>query len=233
MGRRSPEPPPGFLDLNGAAKELNVSSFTVRSMVKRGVLVTHFFEQRRRPFFRVADLQEVQLALRDSTDLQEVKALALQALSAARRTEARQAEMHAKLGIDCVVLQRDASSLRMLYDEAQRDIEPGQLCDPNYVRYWGGCFFSMEEVYLELVGKAVGVEEPWRVYLDFARRLAEGLHTQRESGLRLAIEYFTAARRHLTNVAYLHCRRMGSARVGDVVFDGRATAVDELSAILF
>ena len=233
MGRRSPEPPPGFLDKAGATKELDVSPSTLDSLVRRGVLGPHFCEQRRRPFFRISDLHEVALARRDATDLPAVRALALQALSAARRAEARLAEVYAQLGIDHVVLQRDASSLRTLYQEAQQPVSMTQLRDPNWVRYWGSCFFSMDEIYLELVGKAVGAEEPWRVYLDLANHIAEGLRAQCEDGLRLVIQYFTAARRHLANMSYLHCRRMGSARVGDVVFDGRATAVDELSALLF
>jgi hypothetical protein len=159
--------------------------------------------------------------------------MALQALSAARRTETRVDELCAQLGIDHIILQRDESSLRTLLQEAQQDFETARVRDAGWVRYWSSCFFAMDELYLELAETVTGVKDAWKIYLDLANRLAKALVEEQDDGLLLVSRYLASAQRHLVHVSYLHCRRMGSGRVGKVVFDGRASAVDELSALLF
>jgi hypothetical protein len=106
------------------------------------------------------------------------------------------------------------------------------------VRFWGGAFFSMDEVYFELVQRVMGDDEPWKRFMDFASvvtraALGDGAEAVRASEeLRLAYKYFQGGARHLWYIGYMYCRRSYGRRIADVVFDGSHSAVDELMAIL-
>jgi hypothetical protein len=231
MGRRTPDE---FLGREAAAELLECSISTLGHLVRRGALLPHYKAQRKVLFFRKSDVEALKYALSDDApDLREVKALALQALAGVRRTEERLAEIGASLGIDILPLPRDLDSIATMYREAQQNPLQEQLESASWLQYWGSRFFAMDDIYFELVETATGVDEPWKVYLDFSGKILRALVDEKDSSLQLPIRLISSARRHLWHVGYLYCRRSKSRRIADTVFDGSSTAVKELSAILF
>jgi hypothetical protein len=164
--------------------------------------------------------------------------LSLQALSAARRAEERVTSLMTNLGMNAPVLQRDNLSVILLLEELIHPIARAQLTSPNYLRYWGGVFFGMDETYLEAVGILLQADEPWKLFVDFANRLTRSLHKEgaealrRSQELQVAYRYYASARTHLLHVSYLLCRRRHGRRTADEVFGDKPTAVDEIHALL-
>jgi hypothetical protein len=221
---------------------MGVSTRTLLLWARQGLLTPHRIGDRRTVHYRVSDLQLLRRARAEkSTDIWHVKALALQALSAARATELRLLEVFNHLGLNSEPLERDDDSICILYQDAEAGATTAQLLDPTWVRFWGGTFFAMDEVYLELVQRATANDEPWKHFMDFTNTVMrtamqpggsveEALRASEE--LQLAYKYFQGGARHLWYVGYMYCRRSFGKRVADVVFDGSRSAVDELMAIL-
>jgi hypothetical protein len=167
-----------------------------------------------------------------------VRAMSLLALSAARTAEARVTELMTHLGLNAPALPRDAGSVIVLVEDLLRPTQYVLTVSPNYLRYWGGVFFGLDQLYLESVGILLENDEPWKVFCDFANRLTYSLHTEgsealkRSEELQLAAKYLAAAKGHLWHVAYLFCRRVYNGRTADAIFGGRPTAVSELHTLL-
>lgn len=225
--------PDGYITRRAAAKELRVSLSTLERMVRRGTIIQHRFSGHKHQYFLLADLQLLQLTSRErGTDLREVKAIALQALAAARLAERRLDSVYAFLGIDVPPLQRDADSVRGLYKEALQGSQTIQVRDPVWLRYWSCCFFAMDDIYFMLVETVTDESEPWRIFVDFSSEIAQELTEEPEVARSLAGRFFEAARRSLFHAAYVHCRRSSGKAVANAAFRGGVGAVDELVEIL-
>ena len=215
-----------------ALRLLDLTGKGLQALVQRGAIVPKYLPPKNRQFFLRTDVQALLSTRGGSTDMNQVKGLALMALSAARRAEQRLDEVFAHLGLGITPLQRDADAVRKLYEEAKKTPTLSELKDPHFLRYIGGTFFAMDEVYLELVEHVTGDDEPWKVFMDFGNRVTRLLLDEEEPAVFLAGKFFQAGRSHLRHVSYLQCRRMKGRRVAEVVFDGGATAVEELVALL-
>lgn len=230
MGR---QPDEEYVGRAEAAKLLELSLGGLDLLVKRGTLIPQYRTKPRGQFFRLADLQAVRTARGGKdTDFRQVKALALMALSAARRAEARLDEIFAAMGIDVQPLPRDEASVRGLYEEMQQDPTLKDLHTPERLRYWGGCFFGMDEVYLELVTQVTGDDEPWKVFMDFGSRVARLLLEEDVPALYLAAKFFQGGRAHVRYVGYMHCRNRKGQDLAEQVFGENKGAVNELYHLL-
>jgi hypothetical protein len=164
--------------------------------------------------------------------------LALQALSAAKVADARTAALMTQLGLNAPTLPRDPGSMVILLNDMLQPIEYIHISSPEYIRYWGGVLFGMDEVYLDAVGVLLSDREPWRLLTHFANCLTRALHTTaaealaRSETLQLAERYFAAAKRHLWHISYVFCRRVHGRETADGVFGGKPNAVNELYALL-
>ena len=223
-----------YLARRNAEKLLGVSDGTLYHYAKQGLIRPHYFEDHPlRPFYRRSDLLILKRSLGQKTaSLWEVESLALMALSSAQRAERRLETFSANLGLDIVHIGRDEESIRHLRREATKGFDHEELEDANWLRHWGNCFFSMDEIYLELTERLLGIDEPWKLYLDFASDITRELLTGKYEPRPTAAKFFQAGRSHLRHVSYMYCRRVNGRIVAGVVFDGRASAVDELSALL-
>jgi D-serine deaminase-like pyridoxal phosphate-dependent protein len=228
MGRQDLE---DYLTLSAARKHLGVSRSTFARLVRRGLLAP--LRREGKPYFHRVEVQAYKASARGRYALPEVRSLALQALSIARRNEQRLMEVFARLGLEVIPLPRDESSVRALYREAEELLVSEELKENAWVKYWSGCLFSMDETYLELVEFFVANDEPWKVFFDATSKILGALRAENDRGLALVIKRLDAARAHLRYVGYMYCRRVRGVKVANTVFDGRASAVDELSAILF
>ena len=217
------------------AKALDLSLSGLQQLVKRGALIPHYFLDRknRQQFFRVSDIQALKTVggERDG-DIRQVKALALMALSSARRSETRLDEVYASLGVRLTPLLRDVDSVKALYESAKVEPTRADVRDPVWLSYWGGVFFSMDDVYLSLTQEVIGDTEPWKVFMDFGSKAVRLTIAENEPALYFADKLFQSGRRHLHHVSYLYCRRLHGRKIANVTFDGTATAVSELYAIL-
>ena len=232
MGRQAPEE---YVTRAEAAEALGVTERSLYNMVKRGILIPrHFKEDWRRTLFLHADVEQLVLTLRGdkSPDLQQVKALALQALSTARRSEQRLSDIFEHLGLDIPPMPRDESFVRALYADAKNGFYPSTVTNAEWLKFWSDMFFGMDEVYFELVTLLTGDDEPWKVFLDFSGEVLREMHKRDEDIPAGPKRLFRASREHLRHVGYMHCRRSVSAKIAHTVFDGRASAIDELEAII-
>lgn len=235
MGR---EPLGEYVGRKEAARLLGINVRTVTLWTRQGLLSPRLLGDKRELRYRRDELQMLRLARADkNTDVWQVKALALQALATARATELRLMEVFDHLGLNAVALDRDPESIRRLYDELEHDLAHSDLRDPSWMRLWGGRFFAMDEVYLELVEDTCRSDEPWKRFMDFsnavlraAPKVADAIAASTE--LQLAYKYFEAGSRHLWYLGYMLCRRIYGRCVADTVFDGSRSAIDELMAIL-
>lgn len=236
MGRQAPE---GYMGRKDAARLLGVTVRSLELWCRQGLLVSSSFEGTREKFYRNTDVHLLLAARADKNcDIWMVKAIALQALAAARITEVRVAQVFDLLGLNVVPIHRDDASIAALACEMEEAPSRMQLRDVAWVRYWGGTFFAIEDTYLELAGHVLKDEEPWRRYIEFANRIFEAAHAEvaesleTNEALRLAYNYLRAAKTHLMQAGYLHCRRKYGRRTADGVFDGSVEAVPELVALL-
>lgn len=230
MGR---ELPAEYLSRTDAARTLGVTTRTLTNMVRRGVLTPKYLDRQKAQVFLKIEVRAVLAAQEGArVNVREVKALALAALSTARRAEARLEAVYAHLGIDVVPLDRDPASVRHLYNETRQAITRNQLYSPDWLRFWSGVFFGIDDTYLELVATLTGDTQPWKTFYDFSSAVMREVYAENDSVLTSATHRFQMARTHLRQVCYLYCRRKTTPEVADVVFDGRASAVDELWALL-
>jgi predicted DNA-binding transcriptional regulator AlpA len=227
MGR---QPPSDYVDKVEAAKTLGVSVRTLDNMIHKNMIVPHSFAGSRKVVFLRSDVSALMQATGDGgLDLAQVKALALAALSTSRRNEQRMVELYAHLGMELLPLARDTHSVRSLYEEVKLGVEPSSVHDADWLQFWTNTFFSMDEVYLELVTHLTGDVEPWLVFHDLANAILRELDSY---GLTRPVRIFRASRNHLRHVSYMHCRRVKGVETAGIVFDGRARAVDELNALI-
>ena len=227
-----------YIGKAAVAKILGVGVPTLRKMIQRGVLIPHDRPsgKKGRPWevFRLSDVQHLRLSMKPrETDFRQVKSLALQALSAARRTEQRLTDFAARLGLDIPPLPRHDSYVQELYDSAdQQQVHPNIVTEVWWLRFWSDTFFGIDEVYLGLVAHVTGDKEPWRRFFDFSSYVIRLMYLQRGAVPTHPKRVFEASREHLRYVGYMYCRQSQSAKVAGLVFDRRASAVDELSALL-
>jgi hypothetical protein len=226
--------PADYMFAAEAATELHVTKRTLYGMVQRSLLIPRHFKGIRGMHFLRSDVQQLQLTLHGekSPDLQQVKSMALQALAMARRSEQRLTDILGHLGLDIPPMPRDEGFVRGLYTDAKEGFAPTAVTDIEWLKFWSDMFFGMDEVYLELVTLLTGDDEPWKVFFDFSSDVVRELHRRGDDIPESARRLFQAARSHLRHVGYMHCRRMMSAKVANIIFDGRVSAIDELEAVL-
>ncbi len=230
MGR---QPLGEYVDRKEAARLLGIGVDALSVWTRQGLISPRFIDDRKRLQYSRSDVQMLRLAREDkSTSIWQVKALALQALATARAMEARVASLLEQLGIDVPPLARDDKSIQALYEMTLSPPTRTQLRDADWWRFWGGSFFAMDEVYLELVSKACYDDEPWKQFMDFTSDVLRAGAEAETPELAAAQKYFQAGARHLWYIGYMLCRRMRGRRMADAVFNGSQGAVDELMAIL-
>jgi hypothetical protein len=217
-----------------AAAMLEVDPRTLSLWVREGRLKAYTFQKTRKVFFLKVEVQSVMLARAEKNmDIWKVHSIALTALSTAQRAERRLTSLLEQLGLDTEPLPRDDASLRELYLEAQKGVLSSEARDADWLKFWAGAFFTMDEVYLELVERMSGDEEPWKVFIDFAnsvtRNLVEGGYPVQVAS---AVQRFDAGKRNLLHTGYMYCRRVHGRKVANGLFNGRASAVDELMSLL-
>ena len=232
VGMRKPLPE-GYVGKGAAAERLGITVDGLWGLVRRGVLRAHAFPYVKPRGFALTELQAYESNKHGTqTDARHAHALALAALSTARRLEERVADMYDFLGLGLAPLRRSDSDILTLRAEVQRSYDRAALRDPGWLRYWGGVFFGIDETYFELTTYLTGDEEPWKLFLDFAARVAKDILGEDDPELYRAYRFFDQGRQHLRNVGYLQCRHRVGVTIANKVFDGRHSAVDELFAVL-
>jgi hypothetical protein len=232
MGRQAQD---DYISWAETGKELGVSPPTLRHLVREGILLPHHFKgSNRSGVFLLSEVQAVHQALGEekNPDLRQVKGLALQALSAARRTETRLTDIAEQLGLDLPTIPRDDEFVRSLHEMSKMHFSPAMVTDSEWLKFWSDMFFSMDETYLELTALVAQDNEPWKCFIDFSSNVLRALHELREDVPLRAQRRFKAARDHLLHIGWSYCGSLHSTRIANVVFNGKAAAIDELEAIL-
>jgi DNA-binding transcriptional MerR regulator len=236
MERTTPE---GYLNRKETAERLNISLRHLNTLVRRGLLQPQRVLNATKMFFHQSEIEHLTLARSEKElDLRGVKTLALQALSSVRVLERRIAELYNVMGLSAEPLERDTAAIRTLALQLENGVVDDQLRDPPWVKSWASTFFSMDVLYFQLVRDALGDDEPWKRYIDFANRLKAAGYKQVHEAIKYsdilahAYKYLHAASRHLTHEGFIYCRQLHGRRIADQVFHEGTEAVDELEALL-
>ena len=231
MGRQIPE---GFLTIDGVVERLNISKRHIQKMISAGRLRPHITAKQRTHLFKIEDVDALALARAEGeTNLWVIHNTALQALATARRAEEGLRELQAQFGISLIVLERDPAAVRALYEEAAEAFSDEDVADPEFVSRWGGIFAAMDEVYLELVARLVGTDEPWLLFIEHAEALASAVQQLNPATVGIRERHLLlAGKKHLLHISYLLCRRLHGTRVTRRAFDKYAGPVEMLLSIL-
>jgi len=225
-----------YVSKKEAAALLGTTPRTIQRWVDQGLLSPRLLSDQKNVMFNRVEVQALRAMREDkSTDVWSVKVIALQALATARVAEHKLGLLLEHLGLNSVPLARDEAGVQDLYAYAAEALTDQKLRSPDWVRFWAGAFFMMDEVYLELVAMHTNNDEPWRHYMDFANNVSRAGHVLGEGvtqSLSAAYKYFDAGKRHLWYVGYMACRKTHGRRIADRVFGGAKGAVDEIMAIL-
>ena len=167
-----------------------------------------------------------------------VRIMATQALSAGQRAERLVIELMSKLGMDPVALPRDIGSVVGLLNDMLKPIDRRHVVSPEYIRYWAGVFFGVDETYLEAIALILDDREPWLFFTFFSNKLTRALLLDsaealaRSQELQLAEKHLAAARVHLWHVCYTLCRRRYGPKTAESVFGNKKSAASEVDAFL-
>lgn len=235
MGRTGSE----YVTKPQAAKMLNVTVRTLDKWVQQRLLHPHVLDQKARQgnrphYFLRSDIRALMHARACKTaDTWQIYGLALQALSTARQTDRRLTALFEHLGLNITPLDRDPDSVRALYESARRGFVTADLTNADWFTFWGGAFFSIDEIYLELVQQATADNEPWKVFLDFANSVTRELcRVGVEAPFKQPVLRFETGKRNLLYVSFMFCQRLYGIEAARFLFANRPSAVDELMAIL-
>jgi hypothetical protein len=150
--------------------------------------------------------------------------------------EERTSQIMHYLGMSAPMLPRDVDNILALTESLTQPIEYPHVTNPQYIRYWGGVFFAMDETYLELLGGLLHCKDPWRLFINFGNRLTRKLFQSgghalmHSTELQLAEKYLCAARSHLWYISYMLCRRALGYETAMDVFGEKPSAVNEIHA---
>src|ERR1700677_2622688 len=148
---------------------------------------------------QAAEEKVIETGLMVSGERTTPRFMALQALSAWRGTEMRVAILMEHMGLNAPVLQRDASSIVVMLQDLESPIEYIHVTNVDYLKYWGGVFFALDEMYMQAVGILLKNSEPWRCFTEFANRVTHLLYTlgadvlEKSAGLQQAAKYYHRA----------------------------------------
>lgn len=161
----------------------------------------------------------------------------LQLQSAMQKVEERNSQIMHFLGMSAPRLPRDVTAVLLMVETLMKPIDYHQVVSADYIRYWAGVFFGVNDEYLRAVGLLLESKEPWRLFIDFANRLERKLVTSggaallRSNELAMAERYLNAASSHLWYVSYIHCLRRHGHYIAGEVFGERPSAVKEMVAV--
>jgi len=211
--------------------ELKISKSMLKGMADNGQLVPCFM-QRQKLIFRKSEVMALRAARAEGINLYQTYSIALAGLSTARRAEDRVSYLMSMMGLEAPILPRDRSSVESLRSELEKEIDVGDVKKPEFLKNWGGIFFSIDEVYLELMAHVTGDPEPWRPFHNFGVKILRAIIYADDLNVYRASAYFRAARDHLNYVCYLHCRQMYGRKIANTLFTRKTPAVDEIYALL-
>jgi len=175
---------------------------TVHAWSRSGLLASDYPKGRLGgKYFRRCDVLDLlQLKEHELFGLQKnLPQMALQAIVASRRCEKRLNEIVQYLGLVEDPLGTSREDVVALFAKTQEFLEVPIAKSPEVVIAWARTLLGITEDYLGLVRLYVGEEEPWRVYAELGRVLAE-----RCSPGTSARTYVEHARRNLRNAAYFY-----------------------------
>jgi hypothetical protein len=161
----------------------------------------------------------------------------MRALAGVERMEERTSQIMHFLGMSAPRLPIDLNSVLLLLESLTLPVEYPRVTSPEYIRYWAGVFFSLNETYLEAVGNLLNSKEPWRPFIVFANRLTRKLHKSgatalaRSAELAMAERYLSAGSAHLWYISYMLCRRLHGHDIAGEAFGEKPSAVSEIVAV--
>jgi hypothetical protein len=202
----------GRLTLSQTSDVLGVSIHRTRQLVRDGFL--HPVRTPGQPFGgeQYFDEEEVS-ALRDAReqktgDLFKVSATALQSFALSRQVERRLETLETLLGLRTLRLDLGDESVRELWLSAKDDLDKS-ITGTEQVRSWAESFTMMDELFFERVRQVTGDDEPWKVFLDLARKLTlleDHAKTGHDRDLKIAYTQLEVSRRNLRSAMFLYLR---------------------------
>jgi hypothetical protein len=199
-----------------AARILKVSVRTIERMAKQGVL-----EVVGDGLFRLSDLSAVSEVLIDEGrfNIANLTHAVMKANVVARRAERGLEHINTLLGIDLPSLPMEQNDVIDLYLKADRmALVKLEELSAAEVLGWARTFLAITEEFLDLVSVYTSSQEPWRVFMELAKKLSMAAPKARfvaERDLAAAYGYLDLARRNLRQVAYFHVRTKKGKRFAD------------------
>jgi len=209
-----------YISAEAAAQIHNVHVSRVHAWSRNGLLEAHYPNGRPggKHFRRTDVLDLLELTENERSGLRrKLPQVALQALLASRRVEKRLNELVQYLGLTQEVLSSEKNDVVLLFVQIQYFLEPPVDRSPEVALQWARRLLGVTEEYLELVAQHLGEPEPWKLYVELARVLAE-IHGP-SSNARMFIEH---ARRNLRNAAYFYVRRAKGTHAAARIFPGES-----------
>jgi hypothetical protein len=162
----------GLLSSGEAAEFLGITVPGLRYWKKRGVLKPRYREAngRRGEYYDPVELGAFKQAQQESTDPKTLQLLVAQTHATAQMNKRRIDAIEALLGVSSRPLSVKKIDVRTLWDEAIRD-SSRIINGKEKVSFWADKLFGITDHYLEVVAKVVGVEDPWRPFLELSRTL--------------------------------------------------------------
>ena len=217
-----------------AARILGTSVKAVHDMCRSGLLQPVYKKLRGKKHFPADEISALAEVRQQNLELPGVATLAIRALVTAKANERRLDELFRILGLKRKTLDTTTTEVVSLYERARLRLENPRQPELQELEEWAENFYAIDENYLLLVERYTASQEPWKVFLDLAGRLAnnriQDLHAILE--LRMAYEHIEAARRHLRIVSYMFCRQTKGVSIADAVFGGEKVT-DHLLAMVF
>lgn len=232
---RGRSPQEQLVSLSHAARMLGVSTKTIHSWCRRGLLHPTYKAVRGGRHFPMHEISALAEIIHQKMDLGDVATIATRALVTAKANERRLNELFQLLGLKRKALDTTPHEVLSLYEQALQRLDFSPQPTIQELDDWAATFYGMDEEYLRLVSKYTASPEPWKVFLDLAAKLAgnrafECFDAMPE--LKAAYSHLEAGRRHLRMAAYLLCRQMhGVTKTNDLF--GKETVTDTLLAVMF
>lgn len=204
-----------YLSINETAEILGVTISQVHVLHRRDLLEAHYPDGRKagKRFLRddVYTLLELRQQKTDFT--RKLPQLVMKAVVASRRAEKRMDELMFYFGFNQEALGREKEEVVAFFLRVESALKEPRIEGSQEFRHWSQKMLAVTEEYLELVHLYTGEPEPWKVFLDFARVLAD--MAVPGSAERMYIDH---ARANLRNVAYFYVRSFKGEQSADRKF---------------
>lgn len=233
--RQGRSPSEDLVSLPTAARMLRVTARTVHAMCRQGLLDPIYKEGRSLKYFPVQEIAALAELRQQKMDLPAVATIAMRAFVTAKANERRLDELFRILGLKRKVLETTATEVASVYEQAIKATDIDRMPTIHELEDWAGTFYAIDEAYLRLVAQCTASEEPWKVFLDLATKLANNRKWEYFNAvpeLRAAYDQLEAARRHLRIVSYMFCRESKGVQLANNLF-GTVNVTERLLAVMF